>query len=69
MLTVAPAVCRFFSRLFGVVTTAPTTIEISKNSQLPCQILEFVHFLVLLPLYSCVSGHCDIWIKLESYEI
>jgi len=29
--------------------------------EFPCQILVFIHFLLLLLLYSCVSGHCDIY--------
>jgi len=63
ILTVVPALFRFFSRLFGVPSSAPTTISISQISihfpkphELPCQIPISIIFLVILLCTLVSSG-------------
>jgi len=43
-----------------------TSIHFPKPLEFQCQILVFVHFLLLLLLYACVSGHCDTY---EEYAV
>jgi len=67
MLIVFPALFGVFSKVFGVVPIAPTTIGIilmfTFQSLLSSrgQIQVFTHFLLFLLFYCCVSGHCRVY--------
>jgi len=67
MLAVVPSRLRDF--LWGFWCRSERTdhyrdfisIHFPNPLEFPCQLLAFIHFLLLLLLYSCVSGHCDIY--------